>query len=431
MLLKLPHAVISSHTHQTAYEISGQITAEVITSVGKCKPRRSREQATTKTSATAPIDDLRWNTLTRSHSASEKRLQAQLRTVRIIMTDTMTAAAVCPLGKLGSPGNRPDPIEVTGRGLSTTHLMPVTYSIGVADTTMSLMTILLLPVMRISMAARMTNNMMHPMVENMYASTVEQSCKYSGHVDSACSTRVSRVVTIAEFRSVMPIIGTRPHSMAVAITTAAVLFFVCIPRMVTAYLPSVYLGWRIPPILPRQYSRGACWWWIRIIPGRAKARRGFNRNVCGGVLLSHTLPGAVPSPCQALASGFGKGPGVTPGPWPPQKPPSTARTPKKRDPRPAKRKTTHAPPPARAVTVREPASGREHRFVTTGTTLLVANNPAAAKTRTHPHTGGNGLLCRRRPLVPVGSTPRGASTSGLSNTCSTCGLQDPEGPKES
>ena len=48
-----------------------------------------------------------------------------------------------------------------------------------------------------------------------------------------------------------------------------------------------------------------------------------------------------------------------------------------------------------------------------------------------PHKRGNGLLCRRRPLVPVGSTPRGASTSGLSNTCSTCGLQDPEGPKES
>ena len=33
------------------------------------------------------------------------------------------------------------------------------------------------------------------------------------------------------------------------------------------------------------------------------------------------------------------------------------------------------------------------------------------------------MLCRRRPLVPVGSTPHGASTSGLSNTCSTCGLQ--------
>ena len=121
-------------------------------------------------------------------------------------------------------------------------------------------------------------------------------------------------------------------------------------------------------------------------PRRAKARRGSNKNVCGGVLLSHTLPGAVPSPCQALASGFGKGPGVTPGPWPPQKPPPTARTPQNRDPDRPKGKTTHAPPPARAVTVREPDSGREHRFVTTGTTLLVANNPAAAKTRTHPHT---------------------------------------------
>jgi len=32
-------------------------------------------------------------------------------------------------------------------------------------------------------------------------------------------------------------------------------------------------------------------------------------------------------------------------------------------------------------------------------------------------------VCRVRPLVPVGSIPRGTSTSGLSNTCSTCGLQ--------
>jgi hypothetical protein len=34
--------------------------------------------------------------------------------------------------------------------------------------------------------------------------------------------------------------------------------------------------------------------------------------VSGGVLLSHTLAGAVPSALWALASGFGMGPGVSP-----------------------------------------------------------------------------------------------------------------------
>ena len=43
-------------------------------------------------------------------------------------------------------------------------------------------------------------------------------------------------------------------------------------------------------------------------PGRGG--RGSREGVSGGVLLSHTLPGAVPSALWVLASGFGMGPGV-------------------------------------------------------------------------------------------------------------------------
>ena len=69
-------------------------------------------------------------------------------------------------------------------------------------------------------------------------------------------------------------------------------------------------------------------------PARPRARGGKKRGTprepvgarpggtvsceSGGALLSHTLSGAVPSPCRALASGFGMGPGVSPWPWPPQ-----------------------------------------------------------------------------------------------------------------
>ena len=53
---------------------------------------------------------------------------------------------------------------------------------------------------------------------------------------------------------------------------------------------------------------------------------------------------------------------------------------------------------------------------------LPSNERNHHRTRPDP-TSGSEKVCRVRPLVPVGSTPRGASTSGLSNTCSTCGLQ--------
>jgi hypothetical protein len=44
---------------------------------------------------------------------------------------------------------------------------------------------------------------------------------------------------------------------------------------------------------------------------------GVLESVFGGVLLSHTLSGAVPSALEGLASGFGMGPGVSPPLWPP------------------------------------------------------------------------------------------------------------------
>ena len=47
-----------------------------------------------------------------------------------------------------------------------------------------------------------------------------------------------------------------------------------------------------------------------------RAQRHHDKS--GDVLLSHTLSGAVPSPCKALASGFGMGPGVSPWLWSPQ-----------------------------------------------------------------------------------------------------------------
>ena len=148
--------------------------------------------------------------------------------------------------------------------------------------------------------------------------------------------------------------------------------------------------------------------WGRVLRG------GFLYVWCGGVLLSHTLSGAVPSPCQALASGFGMGPGVSPGPWPPQIFSYTVGN--------------NVPPACGGL-----GTGQRTRICRCF--VLWPDNAhcrlvSFAGGRCGPTARGWNVSVAFRPLVPVGSTPRGASTSGLSTTCSAWGLQELEGSTE-
>ena len=137
----------------------------------------------------------------------------------------------------------------------------------------------------------------------------------------------------------------------------------------------------------------------------------------GGNLLSHPLPGAVPSARAGLASGFGMGPGVSP-------PPSTTDTPKKgmhstdkhsEHMQLSHRQPTHHHTPCSGgdigVLCQRLHSGREHKpsHASFLFAVLPTNNPC--------------VLVFIGQLVPVTSTHYYASRSGLSTQSSPGNLK--------
>ena len=159
------------------------------------------------------------------------------------------------------------------------------------------------------------------------------------------------------------------------------------------------------------------------VPG-AEARREPPTKECGGVLLSHTLSSAVPSPRPGLSFRVRKGTGRL----------TWAMTTAKPIQRPTPTGRPAEPEPRHDSDRGGPGTGQRTRAKTLHRyrfrdhkkqRSLPSNERNHHRTRPDP-TSGSEKVCRVRPLVPVGSTPRGASTSGLSNTCSTCGLQAPK-----
>ena len=87
----------------------------------------------------------------------------------------------------------------------------------------------------------------------------------------------------------------------------------------------------------------------------------------------------------------------------------------------------------RRVAVRGPDNGRDSLLLTDRARVrtVLPVRLRGALPGPAPHTlAGVWMWVASRPLVPVGSTPRGASTSGLSTTCSAWGLQELEGSTE-
>ena len=139
------------------------------------------------------------------------------------------------------------------------------------------------------------------------------------------------------------------------------------------------------------------------------------------MLLSHTLSSAVPSPRPGLSFRVRKGTGRLT--WamttakPIQRPTGRTGGRQRNQPRFRSWRSGNRTTDASNQTLHR-YRHRDHKKQRS----LPSNERNHHRTRPDP-TSGSEKVCRVRPLVPVGSTPRGASTSGLSNTCSTCGLR--------
>ena len=138
------------------------------------------------------------------------------------------------------------------------------------------------------------------------------------------------------------------------------------------------------------------------------------------MLLSHTLSSAVPSPRPGLSFRVRKGTGRLT--WamttakPIQRP--TGRTGGRQRNQPRFRSWRSGNRTTDASKTLHRYRFRDHKKQCS----LPSNERNHHRTRPDPASGSE-RVCRVRPLVPVGSTPRGASTSGLSTTCSAWGLQ--------
>jgi hypothetical protein len=152
--------------------------------------------------------------------------------------------------------------------------------------------------------------------------------------------------------------------------------------------------------------------------------------VSGGVLLSHTVSRAVPSALKGLTSGFGMGPGVSPSLRPPERLCSTPT-----------RGGVEVPERDRSIQLYRHLIIPPHPAPVSG---VVCGSPAAP----HFFGRGGGVAVGWEPhrdasnsssfrlkvrgvfkplglLVPVNSTPYGASISGLSTQWSSWGPYTP------